>query len=329
MAVVLVTGATGLTGSNVCRQLAERGDRPRALVRNPSTAQALAAVGAELVAGDVTDAASVLAASRGADAVIHTAALLGGESQDCAAFQAVNVEGTRNVLDAAETVGLRRVVAFSTGSFLDMAACPDLEDAPLLDCPPDDPYTLTKLAAYQEVHRRAAAGLDALTCHPGAIYGESPVPERALARTTFNRVILAGLRGRLTESLGYPVSWVTGDDVARGALAALDRGSAGSRYWFLGHPDDRTSMASLCNEAIAIAGFGHRVLDVDPLGDQVALTTRYGPTLVAVARKIVTEPHPARPVISKTGRAIGYTPTRRADGLRTLVSWLRRIGRLG
>ncbi|WP_283612542.1 SDR family oxidoreductase [Mycolicibacterium poriferae] len=49
MAVVLVTGATGLTGSNVCRQLAERGDRPRALVRNPSTARALAAVGAELV----------------------------------------------------------------------------------------------------------------------------------------------------------------------------------------------------------------------------------------------------------------------------------------
>ena len=328
MAVVLVTGATGLTGSNLCRQLVERGDVARALVRSPGDAAPLIDLGVQLVPGDITDPESVLAASRGAEAVIHTAALLGGASQDPADFESVNLVGTRNVLDAAERVGMRRVVAFSTGSFLDMAATADLEDAPLLDAPPTDPYTQTKLAAFLEVHRRVEAGLDALTCHPGAIYGEGPVAERALARTTFNRAILAALRGRMTQSLGYPVSWVTGDDVARGALAALDNGNPGDRYWFIGHPDDRTSTAQVCNQAIAIAGLPHHVEDVDPRLDQESLIRVYGPTLVAVAVKIVETVQPLRPVVSKTSKTIGYTPTRLHDGLERLITWLRDLGRI-
>jgi nucleoside-diphosphate-sugar epimerase len=271
--------------------------------------------------------AAVTRAARGADAAIHTAALLGGADQDPELFHAVNVGGTVNVLDAAEAVGMRRVVAFSTGSFLDMKAVTDLEDAPLLSEPPSDPYTITKRAAYLAVHERAAVGQDALTCHPGAIYGAGLVPDRALARTTFNRVILAALRGRLTHSLGYPVSWVTGDDVARGALAALDHGTAGDRYWFLGHPDDRTSTAQMCNQAITIAGIEHRVEDEDPRINRRALVEKYGPTLVAVATEIVENPGPPRSVVTKTGKAIGYTPTRLRDGLQRFVTWLRSIGR--
>lgn len=328
MTVILITGATGLTGSNVCRQLVERGDTVRALVRSAQDAEPLAALGVELAIGDITDPAAVLSAARGAEAVIHTAALLGGATQDLAAFHAVNLGGTHNVLDAAEKVGMRRVVAFSTGSFLDMAAGADLEDAPVLADPPTDPYTLTKLAAYEAVHEWAARGHDALTCHPGAIYGPGPVPHRALAPTTFNRVILAGLHGRLKKSLGYPVSWVTGQDVARGAIAALDNGTPGARYWFLGHPDDRTSTAQVCNRAIAIAGLSYYVEDEDPRSNQDALIETYGPTLVAVAAKIVESNDPPRPVVTKTSRAIGYTPTRLQDGLEQLVGWLRRIGRL-
>ena len=71
----------------------------------------------------------------------------------------------------------------------------------MLDDPPDDPYTVTKLAAFREVHRRAEAGEDVLTCHPGAIYGPGLVAERALHRTSFNRVLLAAMRGRISAYL--------------------------------------------------------------------------------------------------------------------------------
>ena len=116
---VLVTGATGLAGANVCRQLVERGDAVRALARAGADTEPLAALGVTVVTGDITDAADVHRAATGADSAIHCAALLGGASQNLPDFEAVNVEGTRHVLDAAASLGLGRVVAVSTGTFFD------------------------------------------------------------------------------------------------------------------------------------------------------------------------------------------------------------------
>ncbi len=158
MSTIFVTGGTGLTGANVCRQLAERGDAVRALVRNPDEAAALGDLGIELVQGDIARAEDVLAAAKGCEAAIHTAALLGGASQDMADFQAVNVVGTTNVLEAGRAHGMRRVVALSTSTFFDLRHPGPREQAPVLTHPPDDPYTVTKLAAFREVHERGRSG---------------------------------------------------------------------------------------------------------------------------------------------------------------------------
>jgi len=93
------------------------------------------------------------------------------------------------VLDAGKALGMRRVVALSTATFIDLTTDVPFEEAPVLKNPPDDPYTVTKLAAFLEAHQRAAAGEDVLTCHPGAIFGPALVVERALHRTSFNRVL--------------------------------------------------------------------------------------------------------------------------------------------
>ena len=104
----------------------------RALVRNPDEATALADIGVELVKGDISDADDVLRAAKGAEAAIHCAALLGGASQDLDDFKAVNMVGTTNVLDAAKAHGMRRVVALSTATFLDLSTGVDFEEAPVL-----------------------------------------------------------------------------------------------------------------------------------------------------------------------------------------------------
>src|ERR1700754_3341368 len=249
---IFVTGATGQTGGNVCEQLIERGDRVRALVRNPDEAAALTRIGGELAKGDIRDADDVLRAAKGAEAAIHCAALLGGASQDLEDFKAVNMVGTRNVLDAGKAHGMRRVVALSTATFLDLSTGADFEEAPVLDHPPQDPYTVTKLAAFQEAHRRAAAGDDVLTCPPGAIYGPGLVAERALHRTSFNRVLLAGMRGKIKRSLAFPVTWVAGKDVATGWIAAMNRGAAGGRYLMIGRPQESFSTAGGINRACEI-----------------------------------------------------------------------------
>ena len=78
---VLVTGATGRAGANICRQLVERGDAVRALARPGADTGPLSALGVEIVNGDVTDAEDVRRAAAGCDAAIHCAALLGGASR--------------------------------------------------------------------------------------------------------------------------------------------------------------------------------------------------------------------------------------------------------
>ncbi|MFQ5514053.1 MAG: NAD-dependent epimerase/dehydratase family protein [Myxococcota bacterium] len=326
MTTIFVTGATGLTGSNVCTRLIQRGDRVRALVRAPSDAEALAAMGVELVGGDITSADSVRRAARGCDAAIHTAALLGGASQDLADFEAVNFDGTRHVLDAAEALGMRRVVALSTGTFFDTSGDGPLEEAPIAEHPSDDPYTVTKLAAFREVQARAVAGQDVVTCHPGAIYGPGPVVKRALARTSFNRVLLAGLRGKLTRYLSFPVTWVFSDDVARGSIAALDHGVSGERYMLNGRSEDVSSTAECCNRVCEIAGLSRRVEDVE-VSDDPALLEEFGPTLVAIARN-ARGGSGRRSTDTPTRRRLGYRPISLDEGLVALVGWLRELGRL-
>jgi nucleoside-diphosphate-sugar epimerase len=328
VSTIFVTGGTGLAGSNVCKQLRARGDDVRAIVRSVTDAEPLAALGVELVEGDISDAGAVKRAADGCDAAIHSAALLGGASQDLAEFVAVNQVGATNVFDAAEALGMRRVVALSTGTFFDTSTGVALEEAPLLEHPSDDPYTVTKMAAFVEAHARAAAGQDIVTCHPGAIFGPGPVPDRALARTSFNRVLLAALRGRITRYLRFPVTWVLGEDVARGSIAALDRGVAGERYWLDGRPGDSISTAECCNRVCAIAGVDHHVDDLDPRSDPDALAQEFGPTLVAIAAAALEGERPPRSNVTATSARIGYDPVGLDDGLEQLVRWLRELGRI-
>lgn len=325
---VLVTGATGLAGANICRRLVERGDRVRALARETADVHPLVDLGVDVVTGDVTEAGDVLHAATGCDSAVHCAALLGGASQDVEAFRAVNVEGTRHVLDAGQALGMRRVVAVSTGTFFDTSGGVAREDAPVAEHPSTDPYTVTKMAAFQDAMARAAAGQDVVTAHPGAIFGPSPVASNALGRTSFNRVLLSALRQRITSYLRFPVSWVYADDVARGCILALDHGVAGERYMFDGRPENVVSTAEACSRICELAGLDHRVADIDP-SDDPELAEVFGPTLVAIAAKAAREAPARRPLTeTKTYRRLGYDPIGLDDGLVATTDWLRGLGKI-
>jgi dihydroflavonol-4-reductase len=325
---VFVTGATGLAGANVCRLLIERGDHVRALARASADTDPLVALGVEVIAGDITDADDVRRAATGSDSAIHCAALLGGASQHLPDFEAVNVDGTRHVLDAAEQLGLGRVVAVSTGTFFDTAGGLDREDAPVTKEPSSDPYTITKMAAFQDAMARAAAGQDVVSTHPGAIFGPSPVASNALGKTSFNRVLISALRQRITQYLKFPVSWVYGDDVARGCILALDRGVSGERYMLDGRPEDVVSIAQACSRICELAGLEHRVADVPP-SDDPELAKVFGPTLVAIAAKAASD-RPSRRDLTdtKTYKRLGYDPISLDDGLQNTTQWLREIGKI-
>jgi len=170
----LVTGATGFTGGHLAQHLIDRGDEVRALVRPKSRgrfdASPLPAKGVTVAEGDLMDAAAVRRAMNGIEVVYHIAATYREAGQPDSAYRAINVEGTRHVLEAAKAAGVTRVVHCSTGGVHGHIANPPAnEDAPFN---PGDVYQDTKLAAEQLAREfGASSGLDVVIARPIGIYG--------------------------------------------------------------------------------------------------------------------------------------------------------------
>lgn len=171
---VLVTGATGFTGGRLAATLAGRGDEVRALVRPRSRARfdrsSLPALGVAAVDGDLGDREALLRAADGVEVVYHIAATYREAGQPDAAYRAINVDGTRHLLEAARAGGARRLVHCSTGGVHGHIADPPAkEDAPFN---PGDVYQETKLEAEQLARAYGVeTGFDVVVARPIGIYG--------------------------------------------------------------------------------------------------------------------------------------------------------------
>lgn len=163
---ILVTGATGKVGSRLARRLVQRGDRVRALVRDPARAQALVSHGVELVQGDLLDAESLAGAVRGVDAVVHCAAFFRGATAEQA--HEVNDLGTQRLARAARSASVKRFVFTSTG----LVHGPNGGRLAHEDdvCAPIDGYPSSKLAA--ERFLLALEGLDVRVLRLPFVYGD-------------------------------------------------------------------------------------------------------------------------------------------------------------
>jgi nucleoside-diphosphate-sugar epimerase len=166
--VTLVTGATGFIGNALATALRDRGDNVRGLVRDPSRARGLAP-GIDLVSGDVTDPVSLRAAVAGADRVFHTAGLV-GDWLDRGEALRVNVEGTRNLISAADAAGVRRFVHMSSLSVLGTKHHYGTDESGPYEY--GDVYTDTKIDSERVVREFQSLGdLESVCLRPGFVYG--------------------------------------------------------------------------------------------------------------------------------------------------------------
>lgn len=163
---ILVTGATGKVGSRLAKRLAERGDRVRALVRDPARAAELSALSVDLAVGDLLEPRSLGAAVRGVDAVVHCAAFFRGATAEEA--HAVNDLGTQELARAARDASVKRFVFTSTGLvYGSNGGRLAREDDP---CAPAAAYPVSKLAA--ERFLLAMDGLDVRVLRLPFVYGD-------------------------------------------------------------------------------------------------------------------------------------------------------------
>jgi nucleoside-diphosphate-sugar epimerase len=216
----LITGATGFIGGRLAERLVQDGQRVRCLARATSDTSRLDKLDLELVVGDLTDARSLARAVEGCRYVVHCGALV-SDWAPVEEIKQINVGGTRNVLEAAVTASVERVVHVSS---TDVYGYPGGEavDETYAATPFRNWYAQTKLEAEAEVrHAASAHPLEVVILRPATVYGPGSVEvvgEIAKAIRKRNMLLIGG--GRAVAGLVYV------DNVVDAVMLALHHAAA-------------------------------------------------------------------------------------------------------
>jgi dihydroflavonol-4-reductase len=220
---VLVTGATGFIGWHVARKLLDRGCAVRALVRPGSQVRELTV---ETVTGDLRDAASLERAAAGCGTIFHVAADYRLWAKDPQELFRSNVEGTRNLLNAARNSGAECVVYTSTVGCIGVPPGGlGNEDVPVGAADMAGAYKRSKFEAEQAALDFARSGFPVIIVNPTA-----PIGDHDFKPTPTGRIILDFLGGRMPAFVDTGLNLVDVEDTAEGHVLAAERGKAGERY---------------------------------------------------------------------------------------------------
>jgi dihydroflavonol-4-reductase len=241
--ICFVTGGTGFVGANLVHELIGRGHRVKVLLRAGSDTRVLAGVDFERVTGDLSDVASWGAALRGCGWCFHVAASYHLWLWDYRPMYAANVEGTRQVLQAAADAGCSRIVYTSTVGCIGLPKQTDGrivatdETALTTEAQMTNHYKRSKWRAEQVAQELAGKGAPVVIVNPSA-----PVGPRDAKPTPTGQVLVDFLNRAMPAYLDTGLNWVHVRDVAAGHVLAAERGAIGQRY-ILGNADGNWTMA--------------------------------------------------------------------------------------
>jgi len=223
----LVTGANGLVGSNLIRELLAHGHEVRGMVRATSDLRSLAGQPVALVDGDVLDVASLRRAAEGCEVMFHAAAVFAYWGYSDAELERITVSGTRNAIEAARSAGVRRVVLTSSSVVCGSSTEPAERDEECELRDRDPPFYYVAKARQEAAARALAAecGIELVAVCPTMTVG--PHDYRLVPS---NKVIVRYLEDpfRVTFPGGCNIAHV--QDIAHGHILAAERGEPGSRY---------------------------------------------------------------------------------------------------
>jgi nucleoside-diphosphate-sugar epimerase len=324
---ILVTGVTGFTGSHLCDRLVNEGYAVRALVRDPSRYAAPHHDGVEVVVGDLRDFASLQRAMKEVDIVYHIAALFRPENVSRKDLWETNVQGTKNMLDAAIKAGVQRFIHCSTvGVHGDVQNPPADEEAPYR---PGDYYQGSKTAGEQvALQYMAAARLPVVVFRPGGIYGPRDLRFLKLIKAIKNRRFVMLGSGEVIYQMIYI------DDLVDGILLCGSKENAiGNVYILTG--DEATTL----NQLVRIIA---QVLGVRPPRLRFPVTPVY---LASFLCELLCKPVGINPplyrrrvdffrktrsfAITKAKRELGFAPkTDLRTGITLTTHWYKEYGYL-
>jgi len=233
-----VTGASGFIGSNLVQELLARGHHVKALLRPGADERGLQGLKYERVTGDILDRKLLVREMDGTDWCFHTAASYHLWLRNYAPMYETNVEGTRNVLEAAGKVGCRKIVYTSTVGCIGL---PQPNEGKIIPATETEKITPDQMGSdYQRSKFRAEGvamnlfhktGLPVIIVNPAAVIGPGDAKP-----TPTGQLILDFLNRRVPAYLDTGWNWVHVHDVVAGHILAAEKGRFGERY-ILGHRD--------------------------------------------------------------------------------------------
>jgi dihydroflavonol-4-reductase len=322
LALTLVTGASGFLGWHVARVLTERGHRVRALCRPASQLREL---DVERVDGDLRDPDSLRRAVEGCELVFHVAADYRLWSKHPGDLYSSNVDGTRNVLDAAARAKVERVVYTSTVGCIGMPAGRNGdEQTPVSIDAMAGHYKQSKWLAEQVALEKAAAGLPVVIVNPTA-----PVGDHDWKPTPTGKIIVDFLRDKLPAFVDTGLNLVDARDTAIGHLLAAEKGRPGERY-ILGC--ENLTLEQILGRLSALSGKPAPTIKIP-----YALAYAAGAITTALAQ--VTGKPPLAPLEGvkmarkkmfvthdKAARELGFAPRPIESALKRAIDWFRANG---
>lgn len=323
----LVTGGAGHIGNVLVRELIYRGEPVRVLVLPGEDTRSLQGLPVELAEGDVLDKESLIHAMQGVDVVFHLAALVSITEDQAYLLEAVNVEGTRNVIEAAKQCHVKKLVYTSSihalerppvgVSITEMCAF-DPEN-------PAGPYDRTKAKASLLVKKAADEGLDTRIVCPTGVIG--PYDYR---RSEMGELILSFMQKRLNVLVDGAFDFVDVRDVAEGQILARDYGKSGETYILSGERIELKWLHALVKK---ITGKETKpitfplpiVLIIAPLAEWYYKITKQKPRITRYSLETVM----SNSEISseKAKKELGYQPRSLTKSVTDTVRWwLKNIG---
>lgn len=223
---LLVTGASGLLGSNLLRELDKRGHQIRVMLLPGDSAQTISSLDLEIVRGNILHFNEFLLAARGVDAIIHMAADTSVWPARNTRTVQVNVEGTKNALHVAMAVGVKRFVHVGTANTFGYGDHhkPGVENTPYKCQKYRLDYMDSKFKAHQLVSEAAQRGLPAIIVNPTFMLGPYD------STPSSGQMLIALSEGKLFGYTKGGKNYICVKDVAVGIANALEKGRIGESY---------------------------------------------------------------------------------------------------